>query len=155
MITTKNPTWGFYGTLVQGGADPDQAAALFDEAARALVRRFELSEDEARDVLDSRIGRHMADQRGSGEGAGDLVARLCARRSWERDIRRTIRELRGEPEPKSAPRIRLPVEPDEVPVLTFALEHALWSISEAHPEDRAKLKALLERLEAAEKAVRR
>jgi len=46
--------------------------------------------------------------------------------------------------------IRLPVEPEEVPVLRFALDHALSSISEAHPEDRAQLKALIERLEAAQ-----
>jgi uncharacterized protein involved in exopolysaccharide biosynthesis len=45
--------------------------------------------------------------------------------------------------------IRLPVREDEVAVLRFALDHALSSISEAHPEDRAQLKALIERLEAA------
>lgn len=43
--------------------------------------------------------------------------------------------------------ITLRVKPDEVPVLRYALDHALSSISEAHPEDRAQIKALIERLE--------
>jgi hypothetical protein len=47
--------------------------------------------------------------------------------------------------------IHFPVRRDELPILRFALDHALSSISEAHPEDRAQLKALIERLEAAEK----
>ncbi len=47
--------------------------------------------------------------------------------------------------------IPLPVKPEEVAVLRFALDHALSSISEAHAEDRAQLRALIERLEGAEK----
>lgn len=50
--------------------------------------------------------------------------------------------------------ISLRVKPEEMAVLRFALDHALASISEAHPEDRAALQALIERLAAAEKAVR-
>jgi len=45
--------------------------------------------------------------------------------------------------------ITLAIKPEEVPVLRFALDNALSSISEAHPEDRAQLRALIERLEAA------
>jgi len=55
---------------------------------------------------------------------------------------------------RRAPRargIRLSVKPEEVAVLRYALDHALASISEAHPEDRAQLKALIERLEKAER----
>ena len=43
--------------------------------------------------------------------------------------------------------IRLTVRRDEVAILRFALS----SISEAHPEDRAQLQALIERLEAAQR----
>jgi hypothetical protein len=47
--------------------------------------------------------------------------------------------------------IRLLVKPEEVPILQFALEQALHSISEKRtPDDRACLKALMERLEAAQ-----
>jgi len=45
--------------------------------------------------------------------------------------------------------IHLPVRRDEIAILRFALDHALSSISEAHAEDRAQIKALIERLEAA------
>jgi len=58
---------------------------------------------------------------------------------------------------RRAPRARgIPflVKPEEVAVLRYALDHALASISEAHPEDRAQLKALIERLEKAEKGAR-
>jgi len=47
--------------------------------------------------------------------------------------------------------ITLPVKREEAALLRFALDHALSSISEAHAEDRAQLKALIERLETAEK----
>ena len=92
MITARNEAWGFFGTLVQnevGGAD-----ALFDEAARELVTRFGLTADEARDVLDARIGRHMADQHRAGESSVALIARLCEL-GWARDIRSAILEVRS------------------------------------------------------------
>jgi len=50
--------------------------------------------------------------------------------------------------------VLLHIKKDEVPVLRFALDHALSSISEAHAEDRAQLKALIDRLEAAAKGAR-
>ena len=56
MITSRNETWGFYGTLGHNGVEG--AAAPFDEAALELMRGFCLTKDEARDLLDSRIGRH-------------------------------------------------------------------------------------------------
>jgi hypothetical protein len=45
--------------------------------------------------------------------------------------------------------VELRIKPEEIPVLRYALEHALSSISEAHAEDRAQLRVLIERLEAA------
>ena len=92
MITTQNETWGFYGTLLRN--EVGGAAALFDEAARELMARFGLTADEARDVLDGRIGRHMADQHCAGESALALIARLCEQ-GWWRDIQMAIREVRS------------------------------------------------------------
>jgi hypothetical protein len=43
----------------------------------------------------------------------------------------------------------LRVYASETSVLRFALDHALASISEAHPDDRARLQALITRLEGA------
>ena len=89
MITTTNETWGFFGRLRSNGAT--DAEALFDDAARALVAKLGLTADQARHVLDARIGRHMADQRRDDERGKDLIARLLAHRGWARDIRRAVR----------------------------------------------------------------
>ncbi len=134
MITTTNASWGFFGTLRSNGAT--DAEAIFDDAARALVAKLDLTPDQARAVLDARIGRHMADQRRDGESGKDLVERLLANRGWARDIRAAIRR-----------EVTLTIQHEEVPVLRFALENALHAISEAHAEDRAQLQALIRRLE--------
>jgi hypothetical protein len=133
MITTTNTSWGFFGTLASNEAT--DAEAIFDDAARALVAKLGLTTDQARAALDTRIGRHMADQRRDGESGKDLVERLLANRGWARDIRAAIRR-----------EVTLAIQHDEVPVLRFALDHALSSISEAHAEDRAQLQALIRRL---------
>ena len=72
-IATQNPTWGFFGTLAT--ADVANAGELFDAAARALTAQLGLTADEARTALDSKIGRHMADQYVEGEDALTLIAR--------------------------------------------------------------------------------
>ncbi len=54
---TRNPTSGFYGT-VRHHADPDEAWA---EAMRRLVEATAFSPEAVRDFLDSRRGRHFAD----------------------------------------------------------------------------------------------
>src|SRR5262249_27278055 len=46
----------------------------------------------------------------------------------------------------------LRVDPAEIAVLRFALDHAVSSTSEAHAEDLAQLRALIARLEAAQKS---
>lgn len=88
MITTKNVSWGFYGTLVSNGAN--DAARIFDAAARALVPKLGVTPDEARDILDAKVGRHMADQRLAGESWRDLVERLLARMGWAHDMRAAL-----------------------------------------------------------------
>ncbi len=141
MITTTNASWGFFGTLRSNGET--DAEAIFDDAARALVAKLDLTPDQARAVLDAPIGRHMADQRRGGESGKDLVERLLASRGWARDIRAAIRR-----------EVTLAIQRDEVPVLRFVLDHAPSSISEAHAEDRAQIRALIERPETAEGGAR-
>ena len=138
MITTANETWGFFGTLPgNGAADAD---AIFDAAARTLVAKLKITADQAGDVLDARIGRHMADQRRDGESGKDLVARLLANRRWAKEIRVALH--------KPVRAVTLIIQHDEVAVLRFALDHALSSTSAAHPKDLAQLEALIDRLEA-------
>ena len=47
--------------------------------------------------------------------------------------------------------IQLTINADEVALLRHALDHAIFTTSERHPEYRARLQALVERLNAAEK----
>jgi len=139
IITTANEGWGFFGTLCTNGAD--DAWTTFNDAAHALVAKLGLTPDQARDVLDARIGRHMADQRRDREGGKDLVERLLTHGGWARDIRASIQ--------KPDRQVTLAIRRDEVPVLRFALDHALSATSEAHATDRAQLAALIKRLEEA------
>ena len=94
-ITTNNQAWGFFGTTIENeGASEAEAAADFDQAACELVSLYGLTDEQARDVLDSRTGRHLADDRRPGELAADLVHRVA--QQWPRMFPRTIRELARE-----------------------------------------------------------
>jgi hypothetical protein len=147
-ITTNNPVHGFHGKLVKLGVAG--ADAVFDAAARELATRFDLTAEEARDLLDGVIGRHMADEHRADENGEALIARLSADKTWKRNIVRAIRSVK-----KPAPAVALTVKVDEIPMLRFALDHAKSSISDAHPEDHAQLDALIARLEEAERKVAR
>jgi len=142
VITTKNESWGFFGTLRSNGAA--DAAQVFDDAARALVAHLGINANQARELLDAKVGRHMADQRRAGETGKDLVERLLAKKGWERDLRTAARQA-------DRTEIRLVVPAEEIAILEYALGSALNALSEAHPKDRAQLKSLIERVEAAQR----
>ena len=63
----RNPAWGFFGTI-RHHADPDQAWPI---ALSAVAQATGASELGVRDLLDSRHGRHFAD---------DVAGALCAGR---------------------------------------------------------------------------
>ena len=58
MLQTQNESWGFYGTSA-GFSDPEQAWAL---CFSALSKIAGASTNGLRDFLDSRHGRHLADE---------------------------------------------------------------------------------------------
>lgn len=65
-LSTRNEAWGFYGATA-GLADPDAAWAIaFPMVARATGG----SAEGVRDFLDSRHGRHFADDVANGVHAG-------------------------------------------------------------------------------------
>ena len=74
-IASKNEARGFYGTIEQY-AEPDQACAL---AVAGITKSTGRCDQAVRDFLDSRYGRHFADEVAMG---------LC---SW-RDLPRAIDE---------------------------------------------------------------
>jgi len=62
-ISARETTWGFHGTLQKNlNLSDAEAAAAFDSAARFTAQRLRIGRDAARRFLDSRLGRHLADQ---------------------------------------------------------------------------------------------
>lgn len=66
-VSTRNPAWGFFGTI-RHHANPDQAWPI---ALGVVAHATGASELAVRDFLDSRHGRHFAD---------DVASALCAGR---------------------------------------------------------------------------
>ena len=77
---TSKPTWGFYGTIVHH-ADADTAWPL---AMTAIAAATGCTPDEVRDFLDSRHGRHFADDVANSLFAGMATpeAIAAATRKW-------------------------------------------------------------------------
>jgi hypothetical protein len=74
-IATRNEEWGFYGTMLRNSgeaATPAKAQAAWNKAIAALVE-VGMGEEMARDFLDSRYGRHLADEVGI---EGDVLPRF-------------------------------------------------------------------------------
>jgi hypothetical protein len=92
-LPTANEAWGFYGTT-NGFADADAAWAI---AFPAILAATEGTAEGIRDFLDSRHGRHFADDVHNGFHAGlDLTAATEAAitrwMGWTLD-RQTAREI--------------------------------------------------------------
>ena len=91
--TSQNPDWGFFGTI-RHDADPERA---WNTALPAIADATGCPETAARDFLDSRHGRHFADEVANGlfqslalEGAIDAaIARWMGWRIGCRTARET------------------------------------------------------------------
>jgi len=66
ILASENEDWGFFATL-RGHADQGEAWAL---AMQAVGRATGFSQEAVRDFLDSRHGRHFADEVANGLHAG-------------------------------------------------------------------------------------
>lgn len=58
-LQTTNEGWGFYGTCLNNGRN---AKKEWKKAMKLLVEEQELSQEQARDLLDSKWGRHAANE---------------------------------------------------------------------------------------------
>jgi hypothetical protein len=58
ILPTRNEAWGFFGTMQLGGADPMQS---WNVASEMIAAEIDDSAKGVRDFLDSRHGRHFAD----------------------------------------------------------------------------------------------
>ena len=71
ILPTNNEAWGFWGTIGHETADRSQAWAL---ATTAIAKATGGTPEAVRDFLDSRQGRHFADEVANGLFAGLTLA---------------------------------------------------------------------------------
>jgi hypothetical protein len=93
ILPTRNESWGLYGTMQRAGADPMQA---WNSASAMIAAATEASPEGVRDFLDSRYGRHFADDVAVGLATGlgletAIEAAIARWMGWRID-RRTYRE---------------------------------------------------------------
>ena len=61
-LPTRNEDYGFFGTLITAGeTDHAGATTAFADAAEFLQATYRMSPEMARDFLDDKFGRHLAD----------------------------------------------------------------------------------------------
>ncbi len=61
ILETQNKKWGFWRTVSEF-VDSDKTQKLWSEASKIIQEKAEFTAIETRNLLDSRWGRHMADE---------------------------------------------------------------------------------------------
>lgn len=76
ICKTNNQEWGFFGTCRSNtGCSIEQAEDIWNDVGIDLIVNFGMTGEQARDFLDSKIGRHIADSMTVGnEIKGELPA---------------------------------------------------------------------------------
>lgn len=98
ILPTENKEWGFWGTVERNLYD---AALTWNAASKFLIAEFDLNAEQARDVLDARFGRHLADDLSFIKGAlteKTITAHLKLRISdagWRKSFENAITEVTG------------------------------------------------------------
>ena len=98
ILPTGNEAWGFWGTSTRNGYD---AAMAWEAASDALATAFDLTPIQIRDLLDSRFGRHLADDLSFIEGGPaspqaietHIMTRLADHR-WRRWFEQAVDDVR-------------------------------------------------------------
>lgn len=101
-LPTTNKEWGFWGTSVRNGYD---AELTWDAASRFLAKEFDLTAEQARDVLDGRFGRHLADDLSIAKNEADIAKHLASRaadQGWRDCFESAITEITGKTFPRKA-----------------------------------------------------
>jgi hypothetical protein len=93
---TRNEDWGFYGTMGRSEHAAADPAAAWEVASRRIAETTSAAPEGVRDFLDSRHGRHFADDVANGLWKGDALevaidAAISRWMVWRID-RRTERE---------------------------------------------------------------
>lgn len=99
VLKMENVEWGFFGTAQKNGyADPE---SLWTAVSELMIEIFEISPAHAQRLLDSRHGRHLADELSFVKGQltaesaiRHLVERMVSTPSWRAYFRKIIVETR-------------------------------------------------------------
>jgi hypothetical protein len=126
-VQTSNPDWGFHGTYKTAhGASDEEAGRAYADAHAQVMKHFKMNHGEAQAFLDSRHGRHMADQVSKGKASehsaeylrkhGDSVLKAwrkhggalmtAKREAYEDD---TFKEVGHFPHPAEKPKDYMPL----------------------------------------------
>jgi hypothetical protein len=104
ILPTENKEWGFWGTAERNGYD---TALAWNTASQFLMGAFDLTTEQARDVLDARFGRHLADDLSFIKGAltaETIAAHLKLRiadAGWRTTFENAIRDVTGKTFPRA------------------------------------------------------
>lgn len=106
-VPTANKEWGFWGTSIHNGYDPE---LTWNTACLFLAKNFDLTAEQARDVLDNRFGRHLADDLSFIKGGpvtaeaitSHLASRIC-HHGWRKSFEDTIHAETGKTYPRKKP----------------------------------------------------
>ena len=92
-LATRNEAWGFFGTMTQMDVDAQRA---WEIASTLIAAATDASPEGVRDFLDSRHGRHFADEVSNalheGHALATAIEQAVARWQGWRIGRRTSRE---------------------------------------------------------------
>lgn len=105
ILPTANAEWGFWGTAERNGYD---VALTWNAASEFFIATFGLTTEQARDVLDARFGRHLADDLSFIKDAltvETIAAHLKLRitdAGWRKSFENAIRDVTGKTFPRAA-----------------------------------------------------
>lgn len=89
-LPTRNPAFGFWGTVAAGnGNDEIRTQAMWEMAFSIVASQTDLPRGadavDVRNFLDSRAGRALADQLQTGKNVREALEAMC--RNWARTFR--------------------------------------------------------------------
>ena len=98
MIESTNKDYGFFGTIKNSRMVDQFTSKLFDIAGQGVKEAFGCTDDEAAAVLDSRIGRHLADVVTDADPTSLRVNvnSWISKRSWAKEVREVLKFVRQE-----------------------------------------------------------
>jgi ABC-type amino acid transport substrate-binding protein len=97
-LPTQNEEWGFWGTCNQSGYD---TAKAWNAASQFFIKIFNLTPEQARELLDARFGRHLADDLSFIKGEKDErsitkhLGKRYADAGWRKHFEKSIYDVTG------------------------------------------------------------